>query len=226
VKGIRSVLTAALLIGASMQANAFVANFADGFGIGPLQTTAGGINCGQAADQCGQPLVYANLGGSGVNLTVSGFGPGQNFFVWHDVVPEFGGLGASNNARDGNSDNLFAGEGVILDLDAAITITKWYGFNHAGGSASAVNGAEYTLMVDGLTEVNDALVTGGQNGMGLNGGAGYMGSQFKWENTGPDRGLFYVSAFEFTVDVPEPASMAMLAIGLLTLGATKRLRRV
>lgn len=227
MKGYRTILAVGALLGASMQAQAITANFADGFLPHPVSTTVGAIGCGQAIDQCGDPLVYNNLAGSGINLEVRGDGSGTGWFAWHDRDPDYGGLGASNDKNDNSSDNIFSGESVILDFDMPVTILKWWSFNHAGGSSSALNGARYTLDVDGSNEVPDTLVAGGVGGMVLNGGSGFTGSKFVWENTGPSRGLMYVSAFEFrpSTDVPEPATLGMLGVALLTFVGVSRRRR-
>ena len=209
---------AVMMLASPFAANAITLNFEDSSLLSDPTTSHACSS--DLPDDCGDPnsaMVFKNIGGTGIDLDVTADGSGSNWFVWHDLRPVEGGLGASNDETDPSSDNIFAGEEVTLTFSEQVILLSWDALNHGNGLSNAT----YSLIVDMTTEVSMAALTEGATN-----NLGFMGTAFTFLNTSStgSGGLFYVSIVEFrNVSVPEPGTVAMLGLGLLGLGFRRRL---
>jgi hypothetical protein len=124
-------------------------------------------------------------------------------------MPADGGLGA--NDAGPNGDNTSAGESVTLLFNENVTLTGLFAYHDHGYEP-----------VDRFLLVNGQAFAFGAEGSWIDLG-GLSGTSFTIAHAGEAGGSdFYVSAVRA---VPEPATLAIMGLGLLAAGFKRRAKR-
>jgi hypothetical protein len=156
------------------------------------------FDCTGDGDYCGASLGYTLSPTRSLVVTASS---GQ---VIQDFAPTDGGLGA--NDPSSNGDNINAGESVTLTFDQSTTLSGIYAWsNHYYGDPS------------GTFMVNSQSFSFGAPGSWVD--VNLTGTTFTFSHSGTD---IYVSALRI---VPEPATLAIMGLGLMGAGFARRTKR-
>ena len=234
MKMIRNIVVPVVAIAAlgvtAPRAEAVAFDFYTGGGVTTLtpDSTTGLVACGQAADTCATTITFNDVVGT-IDVTASALGTGDT--VWHDVIPDYGGLGATNDTTDTSTDNIQAGEGVALTFSAPVNFLEVLMLNHCVGT-SCVEGAVYSITVDGVLHSSGTLGAAGPLGGVSNPvPVGAVGTVFEFLNIGNNDAQFYISGVadvieSTTSDISEPATLSLFGLGLAAIGAGLRRRRV
>lgn len=177
------------------------------------------------------------LTGDGFTMEITGTKDGNSAYAYLDSVSggKDAGLGVcgiisgSTGARPNNKtnlcnpsddDNVTSGEALHLRFSTAVIIdTLWFNDNHdsdfnLSGNTINIGGSPFTFPdgLDALPDYSDHATT-----------SPYMVAANTWFDIAFGDDQFYLSKIEVRA-VPEPATLALMGIGLIGLGISRRKR--
>jgi hypothetical protein len=171
------------------------------------------------SDRCGEPLTFDTLIGGALTTTAADSGSG-NGIVYQDLSPGYAGLGVISRSNSGGlsgSDEINRGETLTLSFANKVKVVGFHFYDKDHGTGDLGRYDDYGLSIDGGPTVSRSL---DDPFPWFGAGSTLIGNSFTFSYVNED---YYLGAIKIAaMPVPEPQSLALLALGLAALGFTRR----
>lgn len=173
-------------------------------------TTSGGGTCSalQGGDMIQPSIQFATTAQNTVSITATAAGGVGNapYSVWHDLTPNFGGLGVGTLAEGSDADQIAGSDILHLHFATSVTLTgvgTLFDAGHAPFSTGSgfqnpgdISGSNlFYLSLDTTFTASDLVTFGTANTVG---GLALVGTDFYFKQDGNYQPDFYVSALTYT----------------------------